>query len=299
MELSSELQRLRSAGGFADLQRFAGYTVMRPSEAERISYLRDRTGFAVPFPRTEAVRAYYGMVGNDHTYMEVFYPESSIEAGLKHMTQVSATYLLMGSYVADQLPGVDFKSKGLREVSPFRTLEPIADVSRSPILAPLIAGTAEEMVAPKKVSKRYAEAGQALYAVHPWIGRQLDEAFGTTFLRVPAIMDPLMKDPSKLSEEDIERVRALQQQYPDASTVRDQRYYVPGGVWATLFENSPLGELNALLLRAEENPLERTDIRGAMLSWARGYAGVDVELTSAERAAKFEEPTKLKETKGL
>jgi site-specific DNA-cytosine methylase len=299
VELSSELQRLRTAGGFADLQRFADYTVMRPSKAERTGYLRERTGFAVPFPRTEAVRMYYRMAGDDHSYMEVFYPESVVEAGLKHITQIAATQLLIASYGADLLPGIDLKSQGLREVSPFRVAAPVADITRSPIIAPLLAGTVEDLTAPKKVSKVFAAGAEGLVAVHPWIGQQLDEAFGTTFLRVPAIMDPLVRDPSQLSEEDIERIRELQKQYPDASTVRDQRYYIPAGVWAVAFENSPIGELNQMLLRYEANPLERTDDRGEMLRWARGVAGVDVEMTSASRAAKYEEPTKLKETKGL
>jgi hypothetical protein len=102
-----------------------------------------------------------------------------------------------------------------------------------------------------------------------------------------------------LSEEDAERIRRLQAEYPDIAKTRDERYYIPGGAWALAFENSPLGELNQILLRWEETPLERTDIRGELLRWARAAAGMDVSLTTAQKAAKYEEPTKLKETTGI
>jgi hypothetical protein len=66
------------------------------------------------------------------------------------------------------------------------------------------------------------------------------------------------------------------------------------------FENTPfLGELNALLIRYEEEPLERTNIRGEILALSRGVLGVDVSMTSPAKAVKFEEPRKLRETKGL
>jgi hypothetical protein len=67
------------------------------------------------------------------------------------------------------------------------------------------------------------------------------------------------------------------------------------------FENSPLGELNALLLRWEEEPLEsqgRQTIQGKILIWSRKYAGVDVTLTAPSQAAKREEPRKKTETAG-
>jgi hypothetical protein len=187
----------------------------------------------------------------------------------------------------------------MREVSYKRVLEPAFDITRSPILAPIIADATEDLVAPKKVSTFASEGVAAVLRVHPWIGAQLDEAYGTTFIRVPAQADPFVENPEMLSEEDAERIRRLQAEYPDIAKTRDERYYIPGGAWALAFENSPLGELNQILLRWEETPLERTDIRGELLRWARASAGMDVSLTTAQKAAKYEEPTKLKETTGI
>ena len=66
------------------------------------------------------------------------------------------------------------------------------------------------------------------------------------------------------------------------------------------FENTPfLGELNALLIRWEEEPLERMNLRGEILRLSRGALGLDVSMTASDRAARFEEPKKLRETKGL
>jgi hypothetical protein len=299
VELTSRVQEIRMAGGAAGLSRFAQYAVVRPDKASRMSYFRDRAGVAVPFPRTEAVRMYYSMAGDDHSYMELFWPESAVEGGLKHITQISAAYLLLSAGLADQLPGVDLTEGGMREVSYKRVLEPAFDITRSPILAPILADATEDLVAPKKVSTFASEGVAAVLRVHPWIGAQLDEAYGTTFIRVPAQADPFVENPEMLSEEDAERIRRLQAEYPDIAKTRDERCYIPGGAWALAFENSPLGELNQILLRAEETPLERTDIRGELLRWARAAAGMDVSLTTAQKAAKYEEPTKLKETTGI
>jgi hypothetical protein len=183
-------------------------------------------------------------------------------------------------------------------------VKPVADPARSPILAPLLSGSAMgEIAAPKRVSKAAASAGALVTEVHPFIGKMMDDMYGTTFIRVPAIKDPFVTDAqgnlAQISDAAAAEVRELQKQYPDVGVLRDQRYYLPGGVWTTALENSPLGELNALLLRYERNPLERSDIRGEILRWSRGAAGLDVELVSPTKTVKRDEPKKLKETPGI
>lgn len=301
--LSPELKRLRDIGAFADLQSFAEYTALRPSASGRQTYLRDRTGVAMLFPRTKAVQMYYRLAGDDHSYMEMFIPESSIEAGMRHHTQLAATYLLLSASALDLLPGIDLKSQGLEEVKALNVLKPIADPARSPILAPLLSGTAMgELAAPKRVSTKMSETAALVTRVHPFIGKMMDDMYGTTFVRVPAIRDPFVTGVDgnfvELTDKAAAEIRELQKEFPDVAVLRDERYYLPGGVWTTMLENSPLGELNSLLLRYEENPLERNDIRGEIMSWARGAAGVDVELVSPQKTIKREEPKKLKETPG-
>ena len=304
VELAENLQDLRMSGGFADFQRFAAFAVARPSKSERPTYMRDRIGAAIPFPRTEAVRMYYSMAGDDHSYMELFIPESSIEAGFRHLTQVSAAYMLMGAVPVDFLMGGDLTQGGMDEVKLTRVLEPIADPSRSPLIAPLLAGSISDAVPPRKVSKRLAGAAEGVTKIHPFVGKMMDDAFGTTFIRIPEIADPFVVDPDRgemmgLPPEEAQRIRELQKQYPDVGIVKDQRYYIPGGTWSVAFDNSPLGELNALLLRYEANPMERTDLRGEILSWSRGALGLDVELVSPQAVIRREEPTKLESTKKM
>jgi hypothetical protein len=265
--------------------------------------LRERAGIAVTFPRTEAARLYYSLVGDDHTYMELFYPESTIEAGMKHITQVAAAYLLMGATTADVLLGGPFKEGGIEEVKLKRVIEPIADPMRSPLLIPLLAGTMPD-TAPVRVAAPLSAVAGGVLTVHPFIGKLMDDAYGTTFLRTPAKEDPFVVDPDKgemfgMPKEAADRIRALQKEYPDAGKLRDQRYRIQGGVWSIAFENSPLGELNALLLRWEEKPLERTALRGQILRVARAAAGFDVEEISPQATIRVEEPKKLQYTKEI
>lgn len=298
MMASAEIQRLRMAGGFADLQKFAPFSIPEPSASGRTSYVRDRSGVAVTFPRTEATRIYYSLLGDNHAYMELFWPESTIEAGMRWHTQVAAAMLLTTAKGVDALTPVDLTPYGIEEVSVQGVAKPVLDPERSPVLGPLLAG---EFTSPPP--KRIAQAAtpEVWAKVHPMLGKMMDDLYGTSFLRVPAVMDPLLADAEGrivVSPEQMEEIKRLQEQYPDVAVLKDQRYYVPGGVWATAFENSPLGELNSLLLRWEQEPLERADIRGEMLRWARAYAGADVLLTAPSRAVKFEEPKKKTETAG-
>jgi hypothetical protein len=304
IQTSGALQELRNAGALAELQQYAVYAAPRPEKSSRPSRLRERAGIAVTFPRTEAARLYYSLVGDDHTYMELFYPESTIEAGMKHLTQVSAAYFLLGSAGADAFLGGTLKEGGLDEVKLNRVLQSVADPSRSPLLMPLLAGTSDEFATPVRVSKVLAGATEGVLTVHPFIGKLMDDAYGTTFLRTPAKEDPFVVDPGKgemmgVPKEAADRLRALQKQYPDAGVIRDERYRIPGGTWSILFENSPLGELNALLLRWETKPLERTALRGQILRWARGAAGFDVEEISPQATIRVEEPKKLQYTKEI
>jgi len=298
VEASAEIQRLRSAGAFADLARFIPFTVAEPSRASRSSIMRDRAGFPVPFPRSEGVRVYNALLGDNHSYMELYWPDSTIEAGMKWHTQVAATMFLLTAEGAAQTGLTGLRKGGIEEVTVQRVLQPIIDVERSPLIAPFL-----EQPPPKRIAE--IATPEAWVNVHPMLGKTMDDLYGTTFLRVPATEDPLLVDEDgnlpQLTPEKIAEIQRLQEQYPDIGVLKKQRYYLPGGVWATAFENSPLGELNSLLLRWEEEPLEsqgRKTIQGLILIWARKYAGVDVTLTAPSQAAKREEPRKKTETAG-
>jgi len=303
IQTSGALQELHGKGTIADLQRFTPYYTPKPSKTSRPSRLRERAGIAIPFPRTEQTRLYYSLLGDQHTYMELFYPESTIEAGMKHITQVASAYLLMGATTADALLGGPLKEGGIEEVKLLRVIQPIADPMRSPLLVPLLAGTMPD-TAPVRLATPLSAAAGGVLTIHPFVGKLMDDAYGTTFLRTPAKEDPFAVDPDKgemfgMPKEAADRIRALQKEYPDAGKIRDQRYRIPGGVWSVAFENSPLGELNALMLRWEEKPLERNALQGEILRWARAAGGFDVEEISPQATIRFEEPKKLDTTKGI
>jgi hypothetical protein len=235
--------------------------------------------------------------------MELFIPESSTEAGLKHITQLLAAYVLIGSYPVDMLTGGKLSAEGFGEVKLKRVVEPLVDPAKSPVIGPLLAGSSADIMAPKRVAKALEAPAVALTQVHPSIGKWLDDTFGTTFIRVPAVGDPFVVNADtgrmEVSAEEVQRIKALQKEYPDVGVLKEQRYYIPGGFWSVAFENSPIGELNALLLKWEKQPLERATTEGEVLRWARAAAGFDVDVTSAQKTLSREEPTKLKETKSM
>jgi len=178
------------------------------------------------------------------------------------------------------------------------------DPARSPFIGPVIADISEDYAPPKKIAKKLEAGVAGVTKVHPLVGKMMDDAFGTTFLRVPELNDPFVigaanGDITNLTPAQIEQIKRLQAEYPDIGKLREERYYIQGGVWTHVFENSPFGELNAMLLNWEESPAERANIRGQILAWARATLGADVAEVSATKTMRAEEPTKMKETKGL
>jgi hypothetical protein len=300
MMASADIQRLRNVGAFTEIERFAPYAVAEPSPTERTSIFRDRAGVALPFPRNEGVRIYNSLLGNNHAYMEIFWPDSTVEAGMKWHTQVAAAMILTTAKGADVFTPVDFTEGGIDEVAVMNVIKPILDPERAPIVSAVLAG---EYMSPPPRRLAAAMSPEGVRMVHPMLGKMMDDLYGTSFLRVPAAVDPFLVNDDgtaieTLPEEVQAQIKRLQEQYPDAGTLRDQRYYIPGGVWATAFDTSPLGELNTLLLRWEREPLERNAIQGEITRWARAAVGADVTLTAPSRAVKYEEPKKKTTTAG-
>lgn len=305
-EVAHRLMTQRGAGGFADLQKFGEYISLRPEKSARMSSFRDRTGVAVPFPRTEAVRTVMGLLGDNYTYMEIYWPESAFEAGMKYHTQVMAGMLLLGAKGIDLVAPVGSLTEGgIEGVNLANVLEPVVSLERSPILGPVLpaitAGSMEPVAPPKRVAKPLVSAADAVMELHPAVAKLLSDSYGTTFVRVPAEKDPFLVDVDgklpQLSPEEVERIRRLNDEVPGIGVRRDERIYMLGGVMSTALYNSPLGEINTLLLRWEQEPLERANIRGDILRVARAAGGFDVSVVSASKTMRSEEPTKLKETK--
>lgn len=297
---SPTIIQLQESGAFAEIEKFQAFAVAEPSKTGRSTMYREREGVAITLPRTEAVRTAMALLGDDHAYMEMFWPDSVIEAGMKYHTQVAATMLLMGAYGTDFVGLTDLKEEGLEGISPLRAIKPLTDPARSPIVATIVGGELTSAAPRKRVATALTPAGVA--KVHPFVGKMLDDYYGAGFLRVPKEADPfLVNDQGQIEQLPVEmqeRIRALQQEYPDIGVIKDQRYYMLGR-WSVALDASPLGELNDMLLRYEEEPLQRADIRGEILRWARAAAGVDVTLTTPSRTAAYEETRKVTETKNF
>jgi hypothetical protein len=305
-ETAYKLMEQRGAGAFADVNKFGQYVSLKPEKSARMSSFRDRTGISVPFPRTEAVRRVYAYLGDNHTYMEMYWPESAFEAGMKYHTQVLAAMALLGATGIEMVvPGTGMEEGGIEGVKLANVLEPVVSVERSPILGPLLPsllpGMPQEALPPRRIAKPLSRAADAVVEIHPAIAKTLSDAYAVNFFRVPKDADPFVVSVDgklpQLTEEDQRRIRELNDKAPGIGIAKDERSYMVGGVMSTALYNSPLGELNDLLLRWEKEPLERAGIRGEILSWAKFYGGVDVSVVSASKTMKAEEPEKLTESK--
>jgi hypothetical protein len=74
---------------------------------------------------------------------------------------------------------------------------------------------------------------------------------------------------------------------------------LPGGVWSTIFENMPIGELNRFLLSRTTTEMEKLTFATEVVGWSRRNLGLDAVEISGSRTARSEEPTKLKPTKEM
>lgn len=311
--VSAAILTMRESGAFGGLSEFEPFAVPRPEKSALPSYLRDRPGIAVTPERNELTRFYYSLVkSNDHSYIELFLPETFIEAGMRHITYVAASYVILASKVGGAV-GLISPESGIKEVNWFATVQPILDIERSPILGPLLSEYAGGVSYPKRISPFAAKTTMAggkvladgMAMVHPMLGKMIDDMFGTMFVRVPEVGDPIAMavangtDIREIAKERLDEIRALQEQHPDAAVLRKQRYYLPGGVWSTIFENLPIGELNAFMLRRETSEMEKLSFSTEMVGWARRNLGLDAVEISGTRTARSEEPTKLKSTKEM
>ena len=61
------------------------------------------------------------------------------------------------------------------------------------------------------------------------------------------------------------------------------------GPWQLIFANTPFGELNDIMLKGTQNPLEEASgTQGEMYKWARIITGLDQKETFRSRVAKSE-----------
>ena len=265
-----------SLGGIP--KRYADFVRPLPSRSSRAHYMRDRAGVLVPFSLKEkATREYYNAIRNskkDHGYAEVFFPDSTINAGMRHMSNMAAFYILLGTKGLNLLTDFD---EGLSEVSLREQLFRVADLER----APLIGDTAKAITGIDGYPRR----------VHPFLKDIFENTFaGADMLQFEAKDD--IYSPIDMRE---------------GVEYQEKRAYMFPGAFSIAFDNT-LGELNNLLYdmdpalnlvgiegRGRTSPAERA-AQVRLLQWARSLVGAQIVESSPDQTASRESRKRLIET---
>jgi len=149
--------------------------------------------------------------------------------------------------------------------------------------------------------------------VHPILGDLVETVMpGASVLRIdPTVAeqdDPFLQAESMTFASQSEYDAYVSSGNNDLTLMRE-RVYLPPGLFRFLFDNSPLGEANRILMtmptkvpftdvsfsaeRAERldyrSQFERLQDPEQLIQWARFVLGVDVKETSAARTARIEE----------
>jgi len=287
------------------------------------SYMRNRGRLPIPPVLNDITRQYYETLRYyqnargeiESPYLELLLPDSTINAGYRHIANLSAAYILAlygplswafeaGSELTETpMTLEDFNieadpfSRGLSPMTPFRE---VLDIESTPIPGPVLEYITDERLGyPRRV--------------HPILGSMVENFFpGYSVLRI----DPTVgeqSDPYLQAEALTFANRAEYDEYVSSGNrevmLMQERVYMPPGISRFMFENSPLGELNRILmtmptkvpftdigLREEaagsidyRSMYEQVQDPEQLIQWARFLLGIDVKETSPTRTARIEE----------
>ena len=274
-----ELDALMAEHTFGEGPSFAAWAQPKPSKYSRPSYLRERSGITVPYPMRDATRKYYNAVfeKDDHPYTEIFIPDSTINAGFRHISNLAAFYILAADEVGLDAGLLSDADDGTASVDVMEPLRQVVDLERAPFIG--------------DVMKMYTGKEGFPRRVHPWLAPIVDQSFNTEMLRVPAKSD-FFESPAEEGSVEFEA----------------ERHYMFPGKWSIAFDNSPLGELNSMLLQQAAptgefpfiqpamSPLEATSRRGYLIAWARALSGMQTSEVSGSRTARREETERITTT---
>ena len=317
-------------GGYVDpktgekvggLREFA-FPDMSPSGQR--SYLKGRGRIPVPPVFNKNTRQYYEtmrQLGIDTPYLEWVLPDSTINAGFRHIANLNAFYILSGYKVKEWMAD----SPGSVGVDPLIPLEEVLDIKSTPI-----PGLTVEMLSRERAG--YPRR------IHPFTANLIETYIpGLSVLRIDA---KTMQDSKKLIEnlepkeaagqitpeeqQSLDKARASIDPWEDAEsmtfasdeeyneylnsnqrTLLNERAYLPPGMARFLIENSPVGELDRILMSlptkipfTDVTFLQEADYRSTfqkmqdedqLLQWAKFLAGADIQETTPTRTARIEE----------
>ena len=117
------------------------YSIRRPDPSARPQYLRGRSGIAITLPRTEAVLGFMRHINatqGDYPWTEIYLPDSTIHAGMRHISGMAAFYIVSGDLLVKSISdatGIRDEEFGKATGSPVASLRTIAEPERNPITA--------------------------------------------------------------------------------------------------------------------------------------------------------------------
>ena len=259
------------------IESISSYYNPKPSASGRRSYLRDRHGLAITPRMTEDVRRFQALMPHDHVYIEMYLPDSTINAGFRHAASSLALQYMVGRGII-KAGREDYRvtMQGIQT-----NLEAIGDPFGAPVPAAMSEALTGEGARPRRL--------------HPFFGTFLpDHVPFLSIASIPAQQDPWDTDDEDEVERRLEEIQRLatdvEVPIEDVGVYEQRRHYVSPGVVSLAFSTSPFGELNDQMLMWEKTPVEEAVKEAWMLNWARGVLGVQTGVVSRRKTARSEIP---------
>ena len=225
-------------------------------------------------------------VAPNHTYYEVFIPESTIHAGMHHMAYTLALGI-NSVMIWDELSGERLDPR-ITKISPrVNILKEIFPYERAPLMSPVLHAFGVVEAPPTRIHPDIAKYLEPIFGVDPGVlvPGLLTKYKGVDIAR-GEVEDPYAEEwriEMGYSEEEMERLGKL---IPD-------RYYLSPGLWSIAFNNAPTGiiELNKLYFDLDVKPGEAAHIRTKIFHWAgKATMGMDVVEIQRDTQARRETP---------
>tara|TARA_R110000824_G_scaffold101193_7_gene240423 strand:+ start:2446 stop:9612 length:7167 start_codon:yes stop_codon:yes gene_type:complete len=295
-EIAKSLKGEGGEGLVLDRRALASYYTPRPQKAGLQTYLRDRIGVAVPYfpedyPETTANfeppedfqrntklwNDLYRQTNPSAPYLALFMPETTYAAGFNHFSYLMSMKILtlqkledMGdTWFTDEDDGSD-------AISPLTPLNALLNYERAPVKSDIEASLG---MGGSPIPKKIAPLLVHFFEYQMIDLLELDQKDDVFDLQIK----------QEIAVEEGREAKALPRKRPGTEVMTGKKYYMMPGVAQLLFTNSPLGELNDILLRAEKLPAERAaGLRGDITKWARLISGLDQREIARHRTAASE-----------
>ena len=309
-EIESVAHRLTDEDGnrlVIDRRALASFYVPRTDRSSLPTHYRNRIALRFPYTPDDVLDTYadpdipgefkdtmktwmdaYQARRPDAPYMSLFLPEPTYVAAWNHFAHItSAMVLTLGEIENLGDKWFTDEDDGSDAVSPYIAVNAVLNPERTPIASDVAAslgvGGAQY---PKRVSRTIAG----------WV-----DLGNIDILELDERDDPFkVIEANKDATESGEPTDDLPIKRPGDATRSDKVYYLMPGIGQLAFTNSPLGELNDFLIRAEKTDAENSaGSRGELQRQIRIWSGLDMRDISRDRVTSGEAWRAQKETSKL